>query len=67
MTRNMLAVFVAIAAFAATTVVLRSQPPVSQPPVGLSSQELSAPAARAPLPVEVLDDMTFVSPPGKKE
>jgi len=62
MTRIMLAAAVAIAAFVATTAVLRSHPPAAQPPVGLSSLELSAPAAREPLPVEVMDDLTFVSP-----
>ena len=62
MTRIMLATAVAIAAFVATTAVLRSHPPAAQLPVGLTSQELSTPATRAPLPVEVMDDMTFVSP-----
>jgi hypothetical protein len=66
MTRVILAAFVAIATFAATTAVLRSHPPVAHQPVGLSSLELSAPAAREPLPVEVMDDLTFVSPPAKQ-
>jgi hypothetical protein len=66
MTRIILAAFVAIATFAATTAVLRSHPPVAHQPVGLSSQELSTPAAREPLPVEVMDDLTFVSPPAKQ-
>jgi hypothetical protein len=62
MPRMMLAAIIAIASFAATTAVLRSHPPVAHQPVGLTSQELSTPATRAPLPVEVMDDMTFVSP-----
>jgi hypothetical protein len=67
MTRIMLAAFVAIATFAATTAVLRSHPPTVRQPVGLSSQELSTPASREPLPVEVMDDLTFVSPPATKQ
>jgi hypothetical protein len=67
MMRLMLAGFVAIATFAATTAVLRSHPPGAHQPVGLSSQELSTPAAREPLPVEVMDDLTFVSPTEKKQ
>jgi hypothetical protein len=63
MPRIMLAAIIAIATFAATTAVLRSHPPGAHIPVGLTSQELNPPAARAPLPVEVMDDMTFVSPP----
>ena len=68
MPRIMLATAVAIAAFVATTAALRSQHPVAaHPPVGLTSQELSTPASREPLPVEVLDDMTFVSPTETKK
>jgi hypothetical protein len=67
MTRIILAAVVAAATFTATTAVLRSHPPVApHQPVGLSSQELSTPAAREPLPVEVMDDLTFVSPPAKQ-
>jgi hypothetical protein len=67
MPRIVLATAVAIAAFVATTAVLRSHPPAAQFPVGLTSQELSTPATRAPLPVEVMDDMTFVSPTETKK
>ena len=67
MMRLTLAAFVAITAFVTTTAVLRSHPPAVRPPVGLSSQELSTPAGREPLPVEVMDDMTFVAPPAQKE
>jgi hypothetical protein len=67
MTRFVLAALVAVATFVATTAVLRSHPPAAQRPVGLSSQELSTPATREPLPVEVMDDLTFVSPTEKKE
>jgi hypothetical protein len=67
MPRMMLATAVAIATFVATTAVLRSQPPAAHLPVGLTSQELSTPASRAPLRVEVLDDMTFVSPTETKK
>ena len=67
MPRIMLATAVAIAAFVATTAVLRSHPPAAQLPVGLTSQDLSTPASRAPLPVEVMDDMTFVSPTETKK
>lgn len=66
MKRLMLAAFVAIATFAATTAMLRSHPPGPRPPIGLSSQELRTPAGREPLPVEVTDDMTFVSPSAKE-
>ena len=66
MTRIMLAALVAVAAFAATT-VLRSHPPGARPPVSLSMQELGASAGREPLPVEVMDDLTFVSPPAEKK
>jgi hypothetical protein len=62
MPRIVLATAVAIAAFVATTAVLRSHPPAAHLPVGLTSQDLGTPATRAPLPVEVMDDMTFVSP-----
>jgi hypothetical protein len=67
MTRIMLAAFVAVATFAATTAVLRSHPPGAHPPVSLSLQERGASASREPLPVEVMDDMTFVSPPSEKK
>jgi hypothetical protein len=67
MKQLMLAGLVAVATFAVTTAVLRSHPPAAFHAAGLSSQDLNPPAARAPLPVEVLDDMTFVSPPAKKE
>ena len=67
MTRMMLAALVAVATFVATTAVLRSHPPAPHQPVGLSSQELGTPATRAPLPVEVMDDLTFVSPTEKRE
>ena len=67
MTRLMFAAFVAIAAFVATTAVLRSHPPAARPPTGLTSLELATPASREPLPIEVTDDMTFVSSPEKKE
>jgi hypothetical protein len=66
MKQLMLAALVAVATFAVTTAVLRSHPPTAFHAAGLSSQELNPPA-RAPLPVEVLDDMTFVAPPAKKE
>ena len=67
MTRIMLASAVAIAAFVTTTAVLRSHPPAARLPVGLTSQELSTPASREPLPVEVMDDMTFVAPTETKK
>ena len=67
MTRLMLAAFVAITTFVATTAMLRSHPPGPRPPVSLSSQQLSTPTGREPLPVEVIDDMTFVSPPANNE
>jgi hypothetical protein len=67
MTRIMLVAFVAIATFVATTAVLRSHPPSAHQPVSLSSQDLAAPAAKVPLPVEVVDDMTYVSPSEKKQ
>ena len=69
MKQLMLAALVAVATFAVTTAVLRSHPPAAAfHAAGMSSQELNPPA-RAPLPVEVLDDMTYVSPPApaKKE
>jgi hypothetical protein len=47
--------------------MLRSHPPGPRPPVSLSSQQLSTPTGREPLPVEVMDDMTFVSPPANNE
>lgn len=67
MMRLTLAAFVAITAFVATTAVLRSHPPAARPPVGMTSQELGTPAGREPLPVEAMDDMTFVAPPAQKE
>ena len=67
MTRMMIAAFVALATFAATTAVLRSHPPGARPPASLSLQELSANVAQSSLPVEVMDDMTFVSPPSEKK
>lgn len=68
MPRIMLATAIAIAAFVATTAVLRSHhPAASFPPVGLTSQELSTPTNRDPLPVEATDDMTFVSPAETKK
>ena len=42
MKRIMIAAFVALATFAATTAVLRSHAPGAHPPVSLSLQELSA-------------------------
>ncbi|MBR1122486.1 hypothetical protein JQ628_13245 [Bradyrhizobium lablabi] len=67
MTRIMLAAFVAVATFITTTAVLRSHPPSARPPVSLSVQELGASATREPLPVEAVDDMTFVSPSSEKK
>ena len=65
MQKLMLAALVAVATFAVTTAVLRSHSPVTLHAAGMSSGENNPPAARAPLPVEVIDDMTFVSPPAK--
>ena len=65
MQKLMLAALVAVATFAVTTAVLRSHSPVTLHAAGLSSGEINPPAAKAPLPVEVIDDMTFVSPPAK--
>ena len=68
MPRIMLSIAVAIATFVATTAALRSHhPSAANPPVGLTSLELSTPASREPLPVEVMDDMTFVSPTETKK
>jgi hypothetical protein len=62
MKQLMLAAFVAVVTFAATTAVLRSHPPVVHRTASLSSQEINPPAERPPLSAEVVDDMTLVSP-----
>jgi hypothetical protein len=67
MKQLMIAALVAVATFAVTTAVLRSHQPTAFHAAGMSSGEINPPAAKAPLPVEVFDDMTFVSPPAKKE
>jgi len=64
MQKLMLAALVAVATFAVTTAVLRSHSPVTLHAAGMSSGEANPPP-KAPLPVEVIDDMTFVSPPAK--
>jgi hypothetical protein len=62
----MITAFAAVTLAAATT-VMWSHPPVAHQTASMTSEELRTPATRAPLPVEVLDDMTFVDPPATKK
>ncbi len=63
----MITAFAAVTLAAATTVMWSHPPVAAQHAASMTSEELRTPATRAPLPVEVLDDMTFVDPPATKK
>ena len=63
----MITAFAAVALAAATTVMWSHPPVAAYQAARMTSEELRTPAARALLPVEVLDDMTYVDPPATKK